>query len=343
MSAQLQRDRRFEENESSRFLFLDGVRGFAALAVAFGHFGYLNSGPLAVDLFFFLSSFLLTYQLYGKFVGEKKRFKEYLGLVVAYAIKRFFRIYPLLIVIALCIQFIPIVRKAYLADPSFNAWDCLIFKGGTRDQWLKLYRPHVLWTIPLEIEYYCYIPIFSGICAYLFKVGKRKLLFLGTTIATTYFMMQVLIKAPLRRHHSPLLPHIDIFAVGSCFGVLFFELKKENIHVRRKWVKYVLEIACGFVVLLILSAREAYGIFKIWGIPIGIGPPTGYGCENTVYLFAPLILKELLVPGALSSLFQWSLLTFAGKISFSIYLDHSVLMEWIKSSDPNRNPPRERY
>ncbi|GAB9477468.1 hypothetical protein Gpo141_00014547, partial [Globisporangium polare] len=48
----------------SKILFLDGLRGVAAVLVVTQHVGYMgdiNLGECAVDIFFVLSSFLLTW------------------------------------------------------------------------------------------------------------------------------------------------------------------------------------------------------------------------------------------------------------------------------------------
>ncbi|GAB9476703.1 hypothetical protein Gpo141_00013762, partial [Globisporangium polare] len=53
----------------SKILFLDGVRGIASILVVTQHAGYMfgvNLGHCAVDIFFVLSSFLLTWLFYKK-------------------------------------------------------------------------------------------------------------------------------------------------------------------------------------------------------------------------------------------------------------------------------------
>jgi peptidoglycan/LPS O-acetylase OafA/YrhL len=83
---------------SGRFVALDGLRGIAALLVVFFHIGWPNhftptnfvrNGYLAVDLFFILSG-LVIYANYGVRINQFADVVRFLGL-------RFFRVYPLLI------------------------------------------------------------------------------------------------------------------------------------------------------------------------------------------------------------------------------------------------------
>lgn len=83
-----------------RFATLDGIRGIAALAVASGHasdclpagwsLGLVPNYPLAVDLFFLLSGFVLGHAYEGRFKAGMKA-RDFIAL-------RLIRLYPLYLV-----------------------------------------------------------------------------------------------------------------------------------------------------------------------------------------------------------------------------------------------------
>src|SRR5450830_1531351 len=85
-------------NKSHRFIFLDGLRGIAAIAVMIFHFSaqgghrvpYLLSAPLAVDLFFCMSGFVIAYTYYQR-LTEGMSYGLYLK-------KRLIRLYPMFVV-----------------------------------------------------------------------------------------------------------------------------------------------------------------------------------------------------------------------------------------------------
>lgn len=81
-----------------RFVFLDGLRGVAALSVVIFHFTamggqfkpYLPSAALAVDLFFCMSGFVIAFAYYEKLLGK-------MGFI-EYCQKRLIRLYPMFLI-----------------------------------------------------------------------------------------------------------------------------------------------------------------------------------------------------------------------------------------------------
>ncbi|KAE9111473.1 hypothetical protein PF002_g22952, partial [Phytophthora fragariae] len=91
----------------SKILFLDGVRGLAALLVVTQHsheyMQDLNLGACAVDAFFVLSSFLLTMLFMKKSVkllAQGASIRKWAFTLADYFSKRFFRVYPLFALVA---------------------------------------------------------------------------------------------------------------------------------------------------------------------------------------------------------------------------------------------------
>jgi len=134
----------------------------------------------AVPGFFLLSAFLLTYRLLLELFNYKlAEFKPIFKLLAKYAIRRFFRIYPLLFIFIVFIKFLIFV------SPN----DAVFYVGINKTSFLKLVLldqtmggSH-LWTIPIEINYYFIIPV---ICLIMFSCSKRA--FLGLTLGAGLFL-----------------------------------------------------------------------------------------------------------------------------------------------------------
>jgi len=186
--------------QPSKFQHLDSLRGLLCLNVVLIHAGQLLSVQstllkqyfnktldFAVPGFFLLSAFLLTYRLLLELFNYKlTEFKSIIKLLAKYAIRRFFRIYPLLFI------FIVFIKCLIFASPK----DAAFYVGINRTSLLKLVLldqtmggSH-LWTIPVEINYYFIIPV---ICLIMFSCSKRA--FLGLTLGAALFLLWNFYKA----------------------------------------------------------------------------------------------------------------------------------------------------
>ena len=132
-------------NEREHFLLLDGLRGVAALAVVWYHLhfvvGYDDAGPLAVDLFFMLSGFVIA-------AAYDQRLDRDLS-VLMFMKRRYVRLYPMFfagLVVALMVQQVLIAFSAGALDERQTLYSFVIeafwlpspFNGGTG------------WTFPLN-------------------------------------------------------------------------------------------------------------------------------------------------------------------------------------------------
>jgi len=179
--------------QPGKFEHLDSLRGLLCLNVVLIHAGQLmpvqsiflkqyfdKTLVFAVPGFFLLSAFLLTYRLLLELFNYKStELKQIVKLLAKYAIRRFFRIYPLLVI------FIVFIKCLIFASPQ----DAQFYVGINKTSFLKLVLldPTMggshLWTIPIEINYYFIIPF---ICLILFFCSKRA--FLGLTLGSGLFL-----------------------------------------------------------------------------------------------------------------------------------------------------------
>src|SRR5271166_7191675 len=139
------------------------LRGYAALAVMLAHYQYLgflaaapvlkDSAQLELMQFFFLSSFLLSHSL----ASDPDWTKVSIFPVASYAINRVFRIFPLLfIVVTFCWRW----SLAFFPAPTTLAQAlALTFTLGK--------APSVLWTIPVELTFYVFLPLILKLMLFL--------------------------------------------------------------------------------------------------------------------------------------------------------------------------------
>jgi len=179
--------------QPSKFQHLDSLRGLLCLNVVLTHAGQLlpvqstflkqyfdRTLVFAVPGFFLLSAFLLTYRLLLELFNYKlTEFKPIAKLLAKYAIRRFFRIYPLLVI------FVVLIKCLISASPK----KAQFYVGINRTPILKLLQLEQtmgdshLWTIPIEINYYFLIPV---ICLIMFCCSRRA--FLGLTLGAGLFL-----------------------------------------------------------------------------------------------------------------------------------------------------------
>lgn len=93
--------------------------------------------------------------------------------------------------------------------------ECLIYPHDIAQPQLntKIYRWHVVWTLPLEIGYYFMIPIYVSIIKLCGSKGwiVNALILIATIPASIY---------TVRTHHQGLGPNLHVFLTGSAFGII---------------------------------------------------------------------------------------------------------------------------
>ncbi|ETK79206.1 hypothetical protein L915_14912 [Phytophthora nicotianae] len=326
----------------AKILFLDGVRGLAAILVVSQHsreyLHDLDLGACAVDTFFVLSSFLLTMIFMKKSIrmlAHNASYRKWGFSLADYFSKRFFRVYPLFATVVLIIWLLPYEKqKQYFLVKERGHFD--LFKV------LTFSFPHryfVFWTLPLEISYYFCLPVFV--------LGVLNLRRFWWVPFIPLYVWIIYAGWHLRRSsHSPLMPHFPTFLAGSMAAVLFVKLDL--------WMK-----ATGFefnrLHKLAIRAIEYAAVALILSVCFRRNSHPGQPVEPTMFfhwvhkpehdeggfpfISVPVtlvIVVEMLLPSCISAMFEWSVLRYWGKISFSVYLLHSfVVFSDIYGKDPS--------
>ncbi|KAF4134576.1 Acyltransferase family [Phytophthora infestans] len=306
----------------TKVLFLDGVRGLAAILVVAQHSKeYLqgfNLGAVAVDAFFVLSSFLLTWLFMKKsmkLMAQGAGIRTWIFALVDYFSKRFFRVYPLFAITVIAISFMSAEdqnRYFLFKNPGdFDLYQVLTFEFN--------HRQFVLWTLPLEISYYFVIPVFV-----LAILGMRRYWWLAVAPMAVWVVRQGVNE--YRTSHTPLEPHIPTFLSGSLAAVVFVKLDswiKNTGFQFRWWHTLTLRIVESLTIAVLLSVCFK-GLFFDWVEPNPV--PVAEGFPFVSALLTTIFVIEMLRPSCLSTMFEWSVLRYWGKISFSVYLLHSFVI-----------------
>ncbi|KAJ8577244.1 hypothetical protein ON010_g1965 [Phytophthora cinnamomi] len=305
-----------------KILFLDGVRGLAALLVVTRHsheyMQDLNLGACAVDAFFVLSSFLLTMLFMKKSVkllAQGASYRKWGFTLADYFSKRFFRIYPLFALVATVLWMLPddAKRRYYLIDTpeNYDLSKVLTFDFDS--------RYFVLWTLPLEITYYFFIPVF--VLAVL-RLGKLW----WVPFVPAYGWVAYEGWYTYRWDHMTLSPHAPTFVAGSMAAVVFVKLdtwiKETGFEFTGRQIRAVR--AVEFTAVSVLLSLSFQGLFFNW-IHGNIAPTTP-GFPFTSLLLTLVFVIEMFLPSGLSSMLEWSALRYCGKVSFSIYLLHGFVI-----------------
>jgi peptidoglycan/LPS O-acetylase OafA/YrhL len=280
---------------------LDLLRAVAVLCVFFSHLfeslGAVSFGSLGrfgVVIFFVHTSYVLM----GSLQRLQRSSESNAGLVVAFWIRRFFRIYPL----AVFFVVLAVVCRIPASPGEFYSWigvkAFLSNLALTQNLTNSRYILSPLWSLPLEVQMYVLLPF-----AYLAVSGDKryrsKLLWaLSVLLALT-------------------VPHmsgrLNVFRYAPCFvsGIIAYDLV---LHRRRRprlpaWIWPV-----GILLLIVLFGPHdnqglQYKMPRAWVLSLALG-----------VLYANV---EELSWGRMQPIFHW-----IAEHSYGIYLSHCVIL-WI--------------
>jgi peptidoglycan/LPS O-acetylase OafA/YrhL len=280
-----------------RYRELDSLRGLAALTVFWGHlagvydlsrgtfFSMMTDGTAAVDLFFVLSGFVLTIQISESYFNYKQ-----------YAVKRFFRLYPLYLFVILVAIFL-----SYMDGESLSGRDIMnnlimvTWNGFDVDQ---LGLP--IWTIIIEMKISLLFPV---VVACLFRFNR-----MSWDVAVVAFCFGLGFVGS-RFSQLEWLRFLPLFAMGAVAA-----RRRDFFH---NWIK---TLNVGIFWLMTSLSLALYWI-RVWV------PGSGTGWKHFVAGFGACLIIVLFLscPQRVSRLNSKPLL-FIGLISYSVYLVHALVI-----------------
>lgn len=301
--------------------YIDALRGFAVLAVLMVHcVGYgtnnypdivqsiVGNGGRGVQLFFIVSAFTL-------FLSLDNRSKQENHVYSNFFIRRFFRIAPMFY-ISIAYNVIERLYVGYLLTdyhPDVTTWSVIssvFFLQGLSPYWINTVVPGG-WTITNEMMFYCMVP-------FLFRYIKNL-------------------------NHASIAFFIAVFVQHS-ITFLIKEIPFADAHLMKDYLYYYLPnqlpvFACGILLYFIVYTPKTQWkihpvILLFYPLSFLLQIATGRELYSQHILFSFVFVAL----GYALSQREFVLLVnpisrFLGKISYSMYLVHFVVLHWLFKFD----------
>ncbi len=289
---------------------LDGLRGIFSLMVAFFHYSdklipdyiynffFLRQSYTFVDFFFVLSGFVIAYN-YSNFSTIK-------DLYIFFK-KRFIRIYPLLFYSVMVCFFFDIIANNFFIEYVYNPITNYIILFKTLDSLLLLNSTPLLgnsmgmnepsWSISAEMISY----LIFGIISFIFyKKNKIISVLILVSISSVFLFLQG-----------------DIFKIGD-YG----------------FVRGILSFNLGFLVYFLTKLKFSFKSYHELFLPFFLIIIFFILNDDSKLLFqfiipiyfAIVILILVKTNGLLTRFLNLNFFQFLGKISYSIYLNHLIVI-----------------
>lgn len=301
---------------------LDGLRGVAVLLVLLSHLSNVGhplvpgldlsgTGKSGVYLFFVLSAFLLTRVLLDRPLSAFGQPR----LWANYALRRVLRIWPLYLLIlllsAVLTHWAPGVVWHFTLDAD-AVWRHVQLREGQS----------VLWSIPVEFSYYALLPLVAlalAVSRHLRWPAIVDVVGFTLLIGVTRWLWPA---TDAVANDIRLGPYLSLFLCGAFAA---------SIHVRYAAVlqarpRMLLCVAVLALALLVLTVPSIWALIH--------GGPLQASLNHHWFLFfgltwSALLLAVLTGPELLRRLFAQPVLRLFGVVSFSAYLWHMPLLDWL--------------
>jgi peptidoglycan/LPS O-acetylase OafA/YrhL len=309
-----------------RFLFVDALRGVAAMSVLLFHFyGHLSqwgqverlphpihliitNGDQGVFIFFVLSGFVIAYT-----VGQARITPQYLG---RFALRRSLRLDPPYWTIIL-------VTYAYLyahqqltgIAPRTGFWNSTTLPTNFLYLNKLLQRPTIVtvgWTLCLEIQFYLVYVIVTGLMQQLAALC-------GGWIG----LARTLAFAPLVAYSLALSTGLVAELVPGLFATY--------------WYLFFLGVCVAWVLMGQIRPVWAWSLIGLTAITAFRGPPL----QTTVGVVTAVAVLALGQLGRLRDTWNWRWIQYLARISYSLYLVHPLVGHRILELLLRHTPPGE--
>lgn len=317
---------------------LDALKGIAIIAVLLFHMGLLKSGYLGVDTFFVINGFLVVPSVIMKIEHSEFSFGEFME-------KRIVRLLPLIVlasVVALGLGYFLMLPDHYenLAQSVIagNLFSQNILSAiTTKNYWdvVNEYKPLMhLWYVGILFEFYIVFPIlmlFAKGCAKLLKHDINKWMSCMLTITTISSLVLYLWPSGATGDKFYYLPY-RFFEMGLGGIVALYVNKLGGVQSQFQKITAVLLI----VVIGCSLYNEVTGYRSIEGVVIGkqITSSNGLPMASNVALLLTVALTCFVVSctNGGSTILKSKTLAWIGKMSYSIFIWHQVLLAFYRYS-----------
>lgn len=301
-------------SSKSKILYIESLRGIAALSVAFYHFGinsYLTSNSfiknswLMVDFFFLLSGFVIALNFQNKIYNFSDSLK--------FQARRFFRLYPLHIAVLLvfliieCAKYIAESRYGLVANnPAFTINN---FESFLLNVFMihALYQDYLTWngaSWSISAEFFTYF-LFSLIVL----ICKRKTVFIvSSSVLISFAAFIFLFNTNLSAGNGLVRCFFSFF-----LGVIVWNLCRHAIYQVPNFISYFM-VTLSILAIVFSESEDIIGIniltpfiFSLMLISLQASN------QDTNYIINLLNKKKLV---------------YLGTISYGIYMLHGIIW-WV--------------
>lgn len=319
---------------------LDSLKGIAIIAVVLFHMGLLESGYLGVDIFFVINGFLLIPTVCRAIANSDFSFYNFIQ-------KRVVRLLPL-IVLASAFSLI-LGYFLMLPDDYENVSQTVIASNVFSENILSLittnywdvqtgYKPLMhLWYVGVLFEFYIILPlvlIFISALAVSFKKDKMQYMIYTITILT--IISVVLYIAPIASQSSKfyLLPfRFFELGVGGIIALYIDDIKKSILQ------KPTVHSFVSILLVVVISCSlitHALGYNQSTALVIGMNKSltNNMPISGSTALLLTVILTGIIiiVNNKGDVLLQSKFLAWIGRMSYSIFIWHQVLLAFYRYS-----------
>jgi peptidoglycan/LPS O-acetylase OafA/YrhL len=292
---------------------LDGFRGLAILFVIWSHATDLGipkslllnlegTGRYGVFLFFVLSSFLLSRQILTCNEVKLKSIRYWTN----YCLRRFLRIYPAFAITLVCYVLFHNWHPEKFPSTWPVAWSVLTLQR----------KASVFWTIAVEFKYYFLLPI----GALLFRRTMQNLRYSTSLFVSLCLVLSILFPPKFGIHIGSYIP---IFLCGTYVAVLSVSIKTGHIgSIRKSTINSMGKIALILILLMSPSVWRLFDndmdldTFHLWHLPFGVA-------------WGMVLLSGVNGNGVVRNIASFKPLRLLGRISFSLYLLHMLIIGWV--------------
>jgi len=300
---------------------LTSIRGVAAIWVLIFHYlmpinrdvacvscyiPFLQKGVLAVDLFFILSGYILSFVYYDKLFNSRHELSK--STVILFLKARLSRVYPLhLFTLSILVIWTGIMCEVfpeYLMN-SRNNIETLIYNIFLVQSWgvwedASWNKPS--WSISAEFFAYLIFPFFI---AFVLKTYKQRVVIVG-------FIMIIVMIIYRDFYDGKTFGFGDGEALYRClvefiYGVLGFVITKKN---NLKFVEFLEKSWIQIILVIILLCSISMSDYE----------------SLVILLYLPLIISISHDNGLISNILKYKGFHYLGVISYSIYLNHALML-----------------
>lgn len=299
---------------------LDGLRGVSILFVVFSHVVHSNNSPkwlmnvgnfltvgnLGVQIFFFISGFLIT----GLLLKEKAKSNS-INLYKFYW-RRFLRIFPVFYFFLLFVFIASYTHfSVHIDNKSFIGPLCYI-SNFTYGEYGKGWFLGHSWSLSIEEQFYIIWPFLL-----LLVTGFKNLYFILFLIA--HILIRVIYyKDPMigRMLLGPFLEYAPLLLSGAILAFLSFTEKLNLIKLLNRLNQvFILIVFCIILFIEYLGGHGKFGIILL---------PFGKVITSTMLFF--MVGYILFVSDILKTLLNNKGLLFIGKVSYSWYIWQQIFL-----------------